>query len=466
MQRARRNLAAALAAVALLVLTLAAPAMAESTAAPPGGSPPGTRPALPVIDAPASDSPQASDPEVSALDDASATGGALDPAAGSTFHIDGGGWGHGVGMSQYGAYGRALHGQTAEQIIGFYYQGTQVQPLGLPSGLRIWMAETDGTSGVMLAAGPQPMILTSVNGAFYAAGPGVSARVTVSAGVLRVNDGAVPGVDRIWADLDAAAPVIVTPPGLRFNRGRVEVILTPSGGLRVVVAKLSMQEYLYGLSEVPSSWPMEALRAQAIAGRSYASEKILRSGLDRPSCSCSLVGTQGDQVYAGYEKEGGPSGDRWVSAVDSTNAVVATYDGWPIQAFYSSSNGGYTEASEGAFVAALPYLRAQPDPEDAASPDFRWSRDYSQADLSRWLAAAPDTDVGTVLRIEVLGPLTASGRVGPVLSATQGGVRITGTAGEKRVSGARFQTVVNNGVLGDGLGYSQTIKSLLFTVPG
>jgi SpoIID/LytB domain protein len=385
--------------------------------------------------------------------------------AGRSFHVEGGGWGHGVGMSQYGAYGRAQQGQSAEQILNFYYSGTQVQTLPMPSGLRIWVGESDGGNGVIVTAGSQPMVIRSAVGVVGSAGPGVSPRITVSNGQLRVADDVVAGVDRFWIDLDPSSPVTVVPTGEQFGRGRLEVILV-DGSLRIVVSNLTMQSYLYGLAEMPSSWPAEALRAQAIGARSYAVEKISRSGLDRADCSCSLVGTQGDQVYAGMGKETGPSGDRWVAAVNSTDGQVVTYDGAPVQAFYSSSNGGYTETSQDGFVTALPYLTAQPDPFDSAGPDFHWSRDYSQAELSRWLAAASDTNVGTVLALSVLEPLTPSGRVGRVQADGRGGIRIVGTAGTRQVSGQRFQSVVNNGVFGEGGGYERSMKSSLFSLDG
>src|SRR3954471_13451837 len=176
-------------------------------------------------------------------------------ADGRNFHVEGGGWGHGVGMSQYGAYGRAQAGQTAEQILGFYYSGAQVQAVAVPSGIRIWMADTDGVNGVVVTAGGQPMFVSAATGIVGAAAPGVSPRITVADGPLRIADDIVPGVDRFWIDLDPSSPVAASPPGLQFGRGRLEVILVPGGGLRVVVSNLDMQSYLYGLAEMPSSWP-------------------------------------------------------------------------------------------------------------------------------------------------------------------------------------------------------------------
>ena len=166
------------------------------------------------------------------------------------------------------------------------------------------------------------------------------------------------------------------------------------------------------------------------------------------------------------DKEVGAFGGSWVAAVDSTDGLVATYGDAIVQAYYSSSNGGFTEASQDGFVAALPYLVAQPDPYDSVGPDYHWTRDYSQAELSRWLGVAADTNVGTVLQVQVLEPRTASGRVNRVQPDGRGGVLVTGTGGTRQVSGARFETVVNNGVLGDGWGYDRTLKSTLFSFDG
>ena len=135
------------------------------------------------------------------------------------FRIEGGGWGHGVGMSQYGAYGRAQRGETAEQILGFYYQGTQVQALPMPAGLRIWMAGIDGGNGVVVTAGSQPITIMSDAGPVGWAPAGVSPRITVSGGAMRVADDVYPGLNRFWVDLDPGSPITVEPTGLPLQPG-------------------------------------------------------------------------------------------------------------------------------------------------------------------------------------------------------------------------------------------------------
>ena len=360
-------------------------------------------------------------------------------------------------------------GFSAEQITGYYYRGTAVQPAAMPDGIGVFLGEFNGAAGVFLQNPGAPLTYRTDNGLTTTQPPGSRSVVVNNNGLLRTwgpNSDAWVGATRVSIDLNGTNPFLIEQVGNRFRYGRIELIAQPNGIIRVVAAGLTMQQYLYGIAEVPASWPEATLDAQALAARTYAFEKISRLGLVRPSCSCSLLGSQGDQVYVGYDKEGGFQGDRWRAAVDRTNGRIITYNGGPIQAFYSSSNGGHTEASEYAFVTALPYLQAFPDPYDSASPDRRWVRDYTQAQLSRWLGAFADTAVGTVTRLEILGPLTPAGRVGRVQGPGVGGIRITGSAGTKQVSGGRFWTVVNEGVFGDGFGYDRSIKSTRFTVGG
>ncbi len=393
----------------------------------------------------------------------------LEAAADPAFHIEGSGWGHGVGMSQYGALGMANAGFTAEQITAYYYRGTTVQNAAMPDGIRVYLGEFDGPTGVFLQNPGAPLTYRTDNGLTTTQPAGSRSVVVNTNGLLRTwgpQNVAWPGATRVSIDLDGTNPFLIEAVGNRFRYGRLELIAQPNGSIRVIAAGLTMQQYMYGIAEVPASWPNATLDAQALAARTYAFEKIGRLGLNRPSCTCSLLGSQGDQVYVGYDKEGGFQGDRWRAAVDRTNGRVITYGGGPIQAFYSSSNGGHTEASEYAFVTALPYLQAFPDPYDSASPDRRWVRDYTQSQLTRWLGAFADTAVGTVTRLEVLGPLTPGGRVGRVQGTDVGGIRITGTSGTKQVSGGRFWTVVNEGVFGEGFGYDRSIKSTHFTVGG
>ena len=107
---------------------------------------------------------------------------------------------------------------------------------------------------------------------------------------------------------------------------------------------------------------MSALKTQAIAARTYAFTKAAASQ-HRAVCDCALYASSYDQVYAGWDKEGGVDGDRWVSAVDQTDDQVVLNAGQTIQAFYMSSSGGYTENNENVWGGTpIDYLRGVCDP--------------------------------------------------------------------------------------------------------
>ena len=154
--------------------------------------------------------------------------------------------------------------------------------------------------------------------------------------------------------------------------------------------------------------------------------------------------------------------------MNGTINETVTYQGAAIQAFYSSSSGGYTENSENVFVQALPYLRGVPDPDDSyQNPNFHWTRDYTHDEMQRWLDAPTSTNVGTLDDIQFLPPFGVSGRVIKVVNDSSGGVRITGSGGVKRVSGDTFQAVVNGGLQADGAtGFSRSLLSTLMVTGG
>lgn len=394
-------------------------------------------------------------------------------APNGTFSFIGAGFGHGVGMSQYGAKAMADRGDSAASILGRYYPstalGTRPQPdlrVGLIDGSASVSLSTSGRVRITTDSGPQAAD-------FDTSAPGKPAgTVQIESGGLTLRQGgtlligpvAGPLVVRFDPNLDGVpgALVRVDPPGRRYNLGRIELSAPGGGNVRAVLRDLSMERYLYGLGEVPSSWPLEAQRAQAVAARTYALEKVTRQGQQQAGCSCGLRSTTADQQYVGFDKETEATFPNWRRAVDTTVGQVITYGGAPIQAFYHSSSGGFTENSENVFSAALPYLRGVPDAADeTASPYGGWRRTYLRSDLERWLNAFGDTSIGTLSSVEVLWPYGVSGRVSKVLDTNQGGLRITGSAGTKRVSGDRFRTVVNAGLQAENR-QGEQLRSTLF----
>jgi len=339
-------------------------------------------------------------------------------AAEETFILHGAGWGHGIGMSQYGAYGLALEGWSAERIVRYYYTGVEVERRDPPARLvRVGLLQSrsrvtvivEGGSPRVRAAGETIETLaegdvrgvTMKDGRYRletgegaAVGEPISGRLQVRGGVIRIEE---------WGHV--------------LGRGRLE--LPAAGGNAFhVVAALDPEQYLFGLGEVPSSWPQAALRAQAIAARTYAFRRIEDGG--RTGCGCAIYADTRDQAYVGWEKETGTDGDRWVDAVRASEGLVATYEGALIATLYSSSSGGFTENVENVWGGeAYPYLKGKCDPGDfvAANPNRTWTVTIEADELAARLRTAFGWDLGEVRELDV-GRRGVSGR--PVRISVRG----------------------------------------------
>ncbi|HVM08151.1 MAG TPA: SpoIID/LytB domain-containing protein [Acidimicrobiales bacterium] len=178
----------------------------------------------------------------------------------------------------------------------------------------------------------------------------------------------------------------ITVGGVGTFRGSIEVVRSAAG--LAIVNEVSFDDYVKGISEVPNSWPIEALKAQAIAARTYALWEYHRQGAGAyRAAGAHICATQACQVYTGLAKEQSPNSERWVAAVEATTSQVLWWRNAPIVAKYSSSNGG--EAVDG----GRPYLRAFADPDDAHSPLHRWQVQVGTAQLAAAFGLAPRTIV-------------------------------------------------------------------------
>jgi stage II sporulation protein D len=181
------------------------------------------------------------------------------------------------------------------------------------------------------------------------------------------------------------------------------VELLPRRGGIEVVNELGLDAYLYGLAEVPQSWPEAVLDAQVIAARTYAWRSMQR-GAFRDHDICATVACQ---VFRGAEILLGMNGDRWRDAVDRTSGRVLLFEGEPILARYFSTSGGRTYANEEVFESSgpRPYLRAIADPYDALSPLHRWEVRFTRDEFDAILAEGRTLSAAVPLaRIERLGP--------------------------------------------------------------
>ncbi len=346
--------------------------------------------------------------------------GAAPVAAQGSFTFTGSGWGHGVGMSQWGARGMALAGRTHEQILGHYYSGAQVVTQGVSNDLKVLIGERSG-SFTLTTGGTTTVVGVGTVGA------GTSLTFTRS-GSSMVLSGGLTGSTGGFALVQFAGggDLRVSPPGYSYRFGVLSIAVDPAGGLRAVIGGLTMQQYLYGIGEMPSSWPAEALRAQAAASRTFAQRR--RNA--RTTADFDLYASVLHQAYTGTKFQAAA----WTNAVDSTAGRVITYGGNLINAVYSASSGGHTEHSEVVWVSPLPYLRGVPDPFDVGNgnPHTSWTRTYAGAQLGSWFG------LGTVTGVQILGPLGASGRV------DRATIRLTGTGGTRDVTGTSFRSTVNS----------------------
>ena len=285
------------------------------------------------------------------------------------FNISGRGWGHGIGMCQWGAYGYALHGWTYKQILSHYYTGIS---FGKVPNQNVRVLLNDGQASVRVSSAA-PYTAAWGSGKATIAG-GVTAVVKLSAGSYSLTAGA--------QSYTSTAPILFSPGASPLMLGNKNTSGLPSanmhyqGSLRVarldnglaIIDVVRLEDYLCGVvpREVPSSWPAAALKAQAVAARSYAAIHIGSAGAYDLYCDTR------SQVYDGADGETLATD----AAVVATRGVVPTYGGKPITAYFFSTSGGHTENIENVWgTAPVPYLKGVDDPYDTYSAYHIWPND-------------------------------------------------------------------------------------------
>jgi stage II sporulation protein D len=346
--------------------------------------------------------------------------------------VRGHGYGHGHGMSQYGAYGAARQGLTADQIVGFYYPGTTPRLVGGRTRVLVTADTTDDVvvspvAGLAVrdrgarATYPLPVVdgatrwrLNVVGGA-----PVVEHRVGGTWRSWRPD-----GVAAFTGDLQFQARgqllTLWTPAGQRTYRGKLRAA-SPSAGstARDTVNVVGLDDYVKGViaDEMPASWHPEAVRAQAIAARTYAAW----SRAENRKRYYQICDTTSCQVYGGVAAEH-PAAS---AAVTATAGQVLTFEGTPAFTQFSSSSGGWTSAG------SVPYLPAQADPYDAhdANPMNTWA---VTVDVSRLEKAYPA--IGDLRRIRVTARDGNGEWFGRVIS-----LQLDGTRADRTISGDSFR---------------------------
>jgi len=402
----------------------------------------------------------------------------------SSFTITGSGFGHGVGMSQYGAQGMALHGYSYADILAHYYPTTRLATnptasstatnvrVGLMQGMKFVALRGEslgGTAGkltlksagwkdasgvvtstaITVTANSGSVVFrpksTSSNALELLKPSGTNADGSTKFVLLRTTTAGVPV--RVTWQVSGHSSVVNVAGGYsmanatsrlgnycanvfggsspsansscssRYRYGTMDIgmarVSTSLYGIVVVNTLRLADEYIYGLGEVPSSWDPEALKAQAVAARSYALagfQAITSAGSAytppdgvatkvHSDCLCHIYSSPNkDQNFVGFNKEYGSYGSQWLTAVTST--MGTTPDGQiltyvvsgvtkPVKAFFFSASGGWTQPASEVWGSSISWSQKVDDhwallPETGNS-NAVWNKSIDQATLVKQL---------------------------------------------------------------------------------
>jgi stage II sporulation protein D len=295
------------------------------------------------------------------------SGGAHKAVKAKTWVVKGAGFGHGVGMSQYGAYGYAKHGFGYRDILAHYYTGTRT---GTTADRSVRVLLRDGARSFSFRGAG------SACGAGLKPGKGYVAKRKGAGVVIRSKKGRL--IARCGAAMTAVGAPAFTLAGKGTYRGSLEV--RASGGSLQAINVIDVEDYVRGVvaEESPASWPIEALKAQAVAARSYGLSTGVHGG------TFDLYDDTRSQAYGGVRAETAKTDQ----AVNATRLQVVMYGSRIAQTFFFSTSGGHTENNEfsslGFDQPAIPYLRGVDDPyeSDAGSPYEHWKRKFSVSRIS------------------------------------------------------------------------------------
>lgn len=366
------------------------------------------------------------------------------------FTVKGRGFGHGVGMSQYGARGMAAEGRTATQILEHYYNPAKVSSTaaGVNDDVRVQLLGGQTTATLRVAEGEARLRIGSatypVSGTLTVSTANAGKAVQVKAGstTRKASDGQAIWLEwrqtRAWSggprsivEVDKADAGSATG---RYRHGRIE--LAPFRGKVEVTAALRLgTEYVYGVSEMPNTWAGEALKAQAVVARTYA---LREKGVAKSDCRCQVYDEIKSQKFTGWKKEA--EGAAWPNAVRATatlsgetvsRAQAVLYSGKPINAVYSSSSGGKTATSAEVWGSSTPYLFSRDDQWSrtpaAGNPNANWSQSVTQAQMAKAFGLAE------VRRVTV--STSASGMAKNVSATNAAGKTVT-------LTGAKFRSAL------------------------
>ena len=357
-------------------------------------------------------------------------------------YFTGAGWGHGVGLSQYGAKAMGAAGASAEQIINHYFTGVTIAPISAtapgtfvthdPTPLLVGLLQNVNSVLFTVEAGRAQLcfdqgglcVRTAVAGESYRFAPdgaGGCVFMLAPAGVPTQRLPYVGSCNASVKELSVETSLRIQYKARSYRNGTLRFHPAPTLGRLHAVYEIGVNDYMRGLSEVPDSWPSSAIEAQVIASRSLAVRTALDNGDEksmtaqrRADCFCNLYDRAPDQVFRGLTGE--LSHPNWITAVQDTTSKVIGYGGTVGLGMYSSSSGGYTENHSDVFGGnAHNYLTTVIDSaafvDSAENPHRSWTAGYDQATLADvfgfdWLsdaAVVERNDSGTARTIRLAG---------------------------------------------------------------
>lgn len=357
----------------------------------------------------------------------------LSVPSGAILELAGKGFGHGRGMSQYGAEGAARQGKTAKEILAFYYPGTK---LTAHTGRISVLIGADTSADTVIKAHPKLVARASDYSATWNL-----AKLKPSATTWRLNPVSATKTSiayRVgsgqWTQLAMSAkalefyasgqPLSLVLPGSKAAQYRGILRNAPFKGKdRDTINVLSVENYLKGVvaSEMPASWKPAAVQAQAVAARTYAAHSQMESPKARHYQICDSTACQ---VYKGVAGEVTAAN----SAISATAGQIVSYAGKPAFTQFSSSSGGWTVAG------TVAYQKAKADPYDGWAGNSQHSWRFR---INPKKVAAAWPSIGTLTAIQVLSRDGNGAWGGRVLS-----LKLTGSKGSVTVDGGAFRTAL------------------------
>ena len=310
-----------------------------------------------------------------------------------SFTFIGAGYGHGVGLSQYGAKGQALEGKTATEILNYYFPEAQVTPVLDSRIISVNVAHQ--VPSLSLTIPVEDFFTIQGEGLIETATtPGASLSFVILNNLISGADTSAKSWIVKWNNPNSVVTLNYGTTKFLVSHGYIKLRAVKAIGLGFRIEATNLlrlhDEYLYGIAEVPSSWPAATLQSQVIASRTYA---LMRMNSIKKACDCHVYNSKYDQAFVGFSKEGEARyGQFWKAAVDATavdadNGLALTIDGAPISVFFSSSTGGATQRAVDVWGTDIPHLLSVPDPwsiDPAINKNYAsWTKKVSQKAMAK-----------------------------------------------------------------------------------